>query len=64
VRVPSKGQVTFPQAVREQLGLLPGAEVEFVVDGQDARIVKVPIAPGESRGQRLVARLRGRVPGR
>ena len=33
MRITDKGQVTIPIAVREQLGLLPGTEVDFVVDG-------------------------------
>ncbi len=27
-----KGQITIPQALRERFGLVPGTEVEFVVD--------------------------------
>jgi len=34
-----KGQITIPQALRERFGLLPGTEVEFVVDA-DALQVK------------------------
>lgn len=29
MRITSKGQVTIPQAIREQAGLLPHTEVEF-----------------------------------
>ena len=32
MRITSKGQVTIPQAIREQLGLHPKTEVEFVVE--------------------------------
>lgn len=32
MRITSKGQVTIPQGVREQAGLLPGTEVEVVVE--------------------------------
>jgi AbrB family looped-hinge helix DNA binding protein len=31
MRITSKGQVTIPQAVREQAGLHPNSEVEFEV---------------------------------
>jgi AbrB family looped-hinge helix DNA binding protein len=31
MKITSKGQVTIPQAVREQAGLHPHSEVEFVV---------------------------------
>ena len=29
MRITTKGQVTIPQAIREELGLLPGTEVTF-----------------------------------
>jgi AbrB family looped-hinge helix DNA binding protein len=58
VRIASKGQVTIPIDVRQQLGLHEGDEVEFVVDGNTARIVRAE--PNDSRGRRLAARLRGR----
>jgi len=59
MRITSKGQVTIPQAVREQAGLLPETEVEFVVEHDVVRIVKVSAARRPSRGQRAVERLRG-----
>jgi bifunctional DNA-binding transcriptional regulator/antitoxin component of YhaV-PrlF toxin-antitoxin module len=43
-------QVTIPQRIREQFGLLPDTEVEFVVEGQSVRIVKVDRRDGDSRG--------------
>ena len=58
MRITSKGQVTIPQAVREQTGLLPNTEVEFVVDGGAVRIIKSASAKGVSRGARAVDRLR------
>ncbi len=58
MRITSKGQVTIPQAVRERAGLLPETEVDFVIDGDDVRIVKA--APGKraTRGARAIRRLR------
>ena len=57
MRLTSKGQVTIPQEIREQLGLLPLSEVEFDVVGDSVRIRK---ARGkQTRGQLLVSRLRG-----
>ena len=41
MRVTSKGQVTIPQKVREQLGITPGSEVDFRVDADGARLVRV-----------------------
>ncbi len=34
-----KGQITIPQSFREQFGLHPGAEVEFVADADGLRIL-------------------------
>ena len=58
MRITSKGQVTIPQAVREQAGLLPHTEVEFVVDRDGVRIVKTRQARRPARGATVVQRLR------
>ena len=58
MRVTSKGQVTIPQEIREEYGLMPETEVEFVADGDAVRIVKAD-GRRESRWQALVRRLRG-----
>lgn len=61
MRITSKGQVTIPIAVREQLGLRKGDQVEFVVDGDEARMRR---APGSVRRTRpLVEQLLGRLRG-
>ncbi len=60
MRVTSKGQVTIPQEVREKLGLLPATEVEFVVEGNTARLRRVG-KKTQDRGLKAVARLRGRA---
>jgi AbrB family looped-hinge helix DNA binding protein len=60
VKLTSKGQVTIPQAIRERLGLLPLSEVEFDVVGDSVRIRKARGKP--TRGQMIVARLRGSAP--
>jgi AbrB family looped-hinge helix DNA binding protein len=57
MRLTSKGQVTIPQEIREQLGLLPYSEVEFEVDGDSVRIRKARRSTG--RGDALIARMRG-----
>ncbi|CAN5772079.1 AbrB/MazE/SpoVT family DNA-binding domain-containing protein [soil metagenome] len=41
MRVTSKGQVTIPIAIREKLGLHPGTEVQFEVEGRAVRLRKV-----------------------
>jgi AbrB family looped-hinge helix DNA binding protein len=57
MRITSKGQVTIPQEIREQLGLLPYSEVEFEIDGDSVRIRKARRRGG--RGAALIARMRG-----
>jgi AbrB family looped-hinge helix DNA binding protein len=41
-KVTSKGQVTVPQAVREALGIEPGDDLVFRVDGNRAVLAKTP----------------------
>lgn len=58
MRITSKGQVTIPQEIREELGLLPDTEVVFdVVDGE-ARLRKAKRRGRLTRGDRVVSRLR------
>jgi AbrB family looped-hinge helix DNA binding protein len=52
----SKGQVTIPARLRDKYGLHAGDEVEVVEVGGALQIVRA--AGAESRGQRLVRRLR------
>jgi AbrB family looped-hinge helix DNA binding protein len=59
MRITSKGQVTIPVEIREQLGLLPETEVEFVVEGTSVRIVRRKKPKKQTRGERIVRRLRG-----
>jgi antitoxin PrlF len=57
MRITSKGQVTIPLAIRQRAGLLPGAEVEFVMRG--ATVILRRRKGGTRRGGDLVAALRG-----
>ena len=64
MRITSKGQITIPQEIREQCGLLPHTRVRFVVEGGRVLIEKEPAAgsPGSEGLQRLRrARLRTRL---
>ncbi len=56
--VTEKGQVTIPKALRDELGIGPGSEVEFEAAG-DALLLRKVGGP-DSRGRRLARRLRGR----
>ena len=55
-KVTSKGQVTIPQAIRDQLGIHPGSLVEFRLSGEKVVLTK---SRGGGRGSQLVARMRG-----
>jgi looped-hinge helix DNA binding domain, AbrB family len=56
MRITSKGQVTIPKEIRDSLGLLPGTEVEFIADDEEARVRKAP--GGRRRGEEVIAHLR------
>lgn len=57
-KVTTKGQITIPLALRDRLGIHPGATVEFSVDGE-AIIVRKQRGSEAGRGARLVGHLRG-----
>jgi AbrB family looped-hinge helix DNA binding protein len=60
MRITSKGQVTIPVDIRTRFGFLPDTEVEFVVDDDTVKIVRAAQV-GNTRGDRVVRRLRGRA---
>jgi AbrB family looped-hinge helix DNA binding protein len=62
MRITTKGQVTIPQEIRDELGLLPNTEVTFAVVNGEARIRKAESGKSLSRGDGVVARLRGARP--
>jgi antitoxin PrlF len=45
--VTAKGQTTIPKAIREHLGLKPGAKVKFFV-GHDGRVFMMPVLPASA----------------
>jgi AbrB family looped-hinge helix DNA binding protein len=61
MRITSKGQITIPAEIREQLGFLPSTEVRFEVDGEGLRLVRIPAHKGPSRGSKALDLLRGRA---
>ncbi len=54
VRVTQKGQVTIPLEVRRALGIQPGSDVEFQLDGAGARLLV-----DADRAADEIARVRG-----
>jgi AbrB family looped-hinge helix DNA binding protein len=58
MRITTKGQVTIPQAMREQAGLLPETEVEFILEPDGVRIIKARHSRRRTRGAAMVDRLR------
>jgi AbrB family looped-hinge helix DNA binding protein len=59
MRITSKGQVTIPIAIREELGLHAGTEIEFAVRGDGVRLTRAKGSHGGGRS--AVDRLRGRA---
>ena len=58
MKITTKGQVTIPIEIREELGLLPHTEVRFdVVDGE----VRMRKVENGRRGRQLIERMRGRA---
>ena len=58
MKITTKGQVTIPLDIREQLGLLPHSEIEFVVKGKKVFLHK--ISKRNMRGQAIIQRMRGK----
>lgn len=56
MRITRKGQVTIPQAIRQQLGLHPHCEVKFRLVGEQLVLEKVNSQRPE-RAEEAIARL-------
>jgi AbrB family looped-hinge helix DNA binding protein len=59
MHITSKGQVTIPMAIRENMGFLPNTEIEFRVEKN--RVYLEKIEKKMTRGEMLVERLRGKA---
>lgn len=59
MKITTKGQVTIPIQIREELGLLPHTEVTFEIEDGAAVLRPAAAAEANRRGRRLVERLRG-----
>jgi AbrB family looped-hinge helix DNA binding protein len=57
MRITSKGQVTIPQRIREEAGLLPNTEVAIVLEDGQVQIIKTKSPRFPGRGERIVKRL-------
>ncbi len=58
MKVTTKGQVTIPQEIRDQLGIRPGADVDFILEGDAVNLTaqrKAALA-----GAAVVEKMRGR----
>jgi len=58
MRITSKGQVTIPQAVREQAGMHPNSEVDFEVRDNGEVLIRL-VAPAASPVRTAFERVRG-----
>lgn len=58
MKITSKGQVTIPKEIREELGLLPHTDVEFEVEGDTVRLFKAEEADNR-RGRQLIEQMKG-----
>jgi len=59
MKLNSKGQVTIPADLRHRHGFAEGDDVDVVEDGSSLRIMHR--TAGETRGERIVNRIRGRA---
>jgi len=59
MKVTTKGQVTIPQEIRDELGIHPGADVTFEIDGDTVKLI--PVRAATTAGKRLVDQMRGRA---
>lgn len=58
MKITSKGQVTIPQAVREQAGMHPNSEVDFEVQSNGEVLMRL-VAPAASSVRSAFERVRG-----
>jgi AbrB family looped-hinge helix DNA binding protein len=59
VRLNSKGQVTIPAQLRAKYDLHEGDELDVIEDADAGQLRIVRVDGAQSRGRRLVRRLRG-----
>lgn len=57
-KIDTNGQLTIPPGIREQLGFLPGTEIQLEVRGDTLQIRK---PSSQSRGTQLIAVICGKA---
>jgi AbrB family looped-hinge helix DNA binding protein len=57
MRAGAKGRVTIPKKLREEVGLLPNTDVEFILEEDGVRIVRASSPRRHARGARAVSLL-------
>jgi antitoxin PrlF len=58
MKINPNGQITIPPDIQEQLGLLPGTEIQLEVIGDTLQLRKQPLPNQEAE---LIAALRGKA---
>lgn len=58
MHITPEGQITIPPDIRDQLGLLPGAEVQLDIVDDTLQVRKKAVL---IRGEKLVAAIRGKA---
>jgi antitoxin PrlF len=56
-KVGAKGQVVIPKAIREEIGIGPGDEVDFEAEGRAVRVIRA--AADQEERRKGIDRLRG-----
>lgn len=59
MKITTKGQVTIPQHIREELGLMPNTDVEWELRDGEAVLQKAQ-GGHQRRGRALIEHMRGR----
>ena len=60
MKVTTRGRVTIPKVIRERLGIYPGTDVEFRLDGDHVAVI--PTGASHHTAHRLIEQMRGRGP--
>jgi antitoxin PrlF len=58
MQITANGQVSIPPEIQQQLGLLPGTEIEIAVIGDTLQLKK---KPEPNRGNHLISLMQGKA---